>query len=419
MKNAVFLFSGQGSQYVGMGEKLNNSFKTAARIFEEANDILEFDLRSICFNGSQDMLTKTENTQPAILTVSVAQFKVYMEEFGHEPMYLAGHSLGEISALVCAGGIRFSDALKIVRSRGVFMQAAVPEGIGAMAAVSGIDSSYIEQVCKGLTLEDEAAVISNYNSPDQTVISGHKAAVEKLSQILTGAGGRVIPLKVSAPFHSPLMEPASVRLNEELNKYTYYPMKYPVISNVDALPYKNHNCIVENLSKQVVMPVQWVLTMNYLQSRKVDTAIEFGPAEVLKKLTKKNIDGINAFSFDNAADIDRLKSELHKSLPHKAAKRRLMERCLAIAVCTPNSNWNNDEYSKGVIEPYKSIQQLVDKLEREGIDPSFEQMQQALDMLRSVFATKRTSIDEQVERFNQLFDETGTRNIFETFKMPE
>ncbi len=416
MKKMAFLFPGQGSQYVGMGKKFYDNFKVARELFEEANDILGFDIKDLCFNGSLDLLTKTENTQPALLTVSVAGFKVYMEEIGLEPICLMGHSLGEISALVCAGGIKFSDAIRIVRCRGEFMQAAVPGGMGAMAAISGITSEYINEECKRFGSEN--VVVSNYNSSDQTVISGHKEYVDKFSDLLNQAGGRVIPLNVSAPFHSPFMKLAADRLKGELNKYTYYPMKYPVISNVDSLPYQDHNCIVENLSKQVVMPVQWVSCMNYLQGHKMDIAIEMGPGEVLKKLILRNVNGIDAFSYDNQTDTDKLKNLVNKPICDKESKLKLMERCLAIAVCTPNCNWNSEEYSQGVIEPFKRIQQKVYHLEREGSDPSLEQMEQALDMLRLIFVTKGTPVDEQNERFNQIFNETGTRDLFKGFKMP-
>lgn len=200
MINTAFLFSGQGAQYVGMGKKLCDNFQIARELFEEASDILGFDIKKLCFSGSIELLTKTENAQPAILTTSVAGFKVYMQEIGYEPMLLIGHSLGEISALVCAEGIVFRDAIKIVRRRGEFMNVAVPAGVGAMAAVEGIDSEYIVEECQKWVDKEKLVVVSNYNAPSQTVISGHKEAVAELSEIFTRAGGRVISLKVSAPY---------------------------------------------------------------------------------------------------------------------------------------------------------------------------------------------------------------------------
>jgi len=418
MKKIALLFPGQGSQFVGMGKKLNDEFVTAKRVFEEANDSLGFDLRKLCLEGSMEELTKTENTQPAILTVSMATYKVYQEEIGVEPFILAGHSLGEISALTCAGAISFRDAVKIVRQRGKFMQEAVALGVGAMSAVSGVDVSVIEAECKKASIFENIAVVSNYNSPEQIVISGHKSAVENVGEILKKMGAKVTALNVSAPFHSPLMQPAAHRFKEELLKYEFNQPLYSVISNVTGLPYEGRDSIIDNLTMQIVKPVQWIQSMKYIENQGIEMAIEMGPKTVLKNMMKKNLPNLEAYSYDKEDDIRNIKQVLVPgSLIDGSTKLRLMTRCMAIAVCTRNTNWDNEEYNKGVIEPYRKIRDLVEELEKNVQEPNIEQMQAALDMLKSNFITKKTPSEEQIERFNQVFDETGTRCLFPDFKM--
>ncbi|MCX7922790.1 MAG: ACP S-malonyltransferase [Clostridia bacterium] len=422
MKKLALIFPGQGSQYVGMGKALCDKYEVARQTFEEANEAVGFDLQKLCFEGSIEELTKTENTQPAILTASVAAFRVYMQETGVAPVYSAGHSLGEFSALTCAGAIAFADAVKIVKQRGKFMQEAVPIGLGGMSAIAGIDKSVIEAACLEASSIDEIVVVSNYNSPEQIVISGHQGAVNKAGEILKGKGARVIPLKVSAPFHSPLMQPAADKLEQEMKKYTYNQFKWPVISNVTALPYAEPEKIITNLTEQMVKGVQWQASMEYMANNGVGAAIELGPQVVLKNLMKKNAPSIVTYSYDKAEDVKAIEQAFEKKAESSDTTKldtlAVITRSMAIAVCTRNRNWDNDEYQSGVVEPYRKIQQMADELEREGKEPTMEQMKEALAMLKSVFTTKKTPVEEQIERFNQLFGETGTRELFADFKMP-
>jgi [acyl-carrier-protein] S-malonyltransferase len=419
VNKTALLFPGQGSQYVGMGKSICEKFPVAKQTFEEANDALGFDLQKLCFEGDINELTKTENTQPAILTSSVAAFKVYMQEIGIVPEYTAGHSLGEFSALCCAGAIGFYDAVRIVRNRGKFMQEAVAVGVGSMAAISGIDQSIIEDECSKISNDGHIVVISNYNSPDQIVISGHINAVSSAGEKLKAMGARVTPLKVSAPFHSPLMKPAADRLKEELLKYAFNDLKWNVISNVTANPYPNQDKIIEYLSMQIVQPVRWQASMEYLQKQKDLLAIEMGPRTVLKNLMSKNAPNIKTISFDSENDLQAVRTQLsqieQKVLDNTMA---VLTKCIAITVCTKNRNWDNDEYQKGVVEPYRQIQSMKDTLEKEGRQPTTIEAMDALEKLRLIFITKRTPIEEQVERFNQIFDETGLKGLFPDFKMP-
>jgi len=412
------LFPGQGSQYVGMGKALFDESAKVKDIFEEANDTLGFDLKKMCFEGEIQELTKTENAQPAILTVSVACYRIYMERIGIEPVCAAGHSLGEYSALTCSGVMSFSDALKIVRARGLLMKEAGDQGEGTMAAVGKLETTIIKETCKNISSGDLIVVISNYNSPGQTVISGHTDAVKAAGEVLKEKGAIVTPLQVSAPFHSPLMEMVSSKMREELNKYTFGSFQFPVISNVNALPYENGGQVVENLVKQIVAPVMWVDSMQYIKNTGVVSAVEIGPKKVLRNLMKRNTPDIKAYSFDDKKDYDTLLNELKTQDNSGENDISVVTRCMAIAVCTRNRNWNNEEYQKGVSEPYKKIQQMQEEIETNGGKPTVEQMKKALEMLRSVFITKKVPIEEQIERFNQVFAETGTKQLFPDFKMP-
>ncbi len=421
MKNITLLFPGQGSQYEGMGKKLYDNYSVAKHIFHEANDALGFDLKELCFSGSLDELTKTENAQPAILTCSVAAYEVYMKEFGILPTYYAGHSLGELSALASAGIFSFADSVKIVRERGRLMQEAAASGVGAMAAVSGIDKNVLKAKCEEYSNDNSIVVISNYNSPDQIVISGHKSAVEKLSLELKSINAMVVPLKVSAPFHSPLMETIKGKFREVLESYPCGDFKGTVISNVTGLPHKSKDILADLLTEQLVQPVQWESTMKFLYESGVRTVMEIGPKTVLANLAVKNIPDIKAFSYDKSEDIEKFRKIINNNTSGRnenIPESTVVTRCLAIAVCTKNKNWDNEEYQKGVIEPYRRIQRLQEELDKTGDKPSLEQMKEALEMLKSVFETKKTPVQEQIERYNQVFDETGTRHLFADFIMP-
>jgi [acyl-carrier-protein] S-malonyltransferase len=417
MGSLALLYPGQGSQYVGMGQALCADFPVARVTFEEASDVLGFDLRKLCFEGDPAQLTLTENAQPALLTAAIAALRVYLREIGVIPEFTAGHSLGEITALTGAGAIDFADALRIVRQRGRFMQEASALGMGSMMAFQGVELSLVDAECAKVNRDDFTVVVSNYNAPDQTVISGLTEAVLKVTERLAGHGAEAIPLNVSAPFHSPLMNAAAAQFAFELQKYRFHPLRWPVISNVDALPYAGPERIPENLIRQITGPVRWAATMEFLAQQGITEVIEIGPKNVLKNLARRNLPAIPAYSYDNQDDR-KILLRIHSQATSSPTefKHTVVTKCIQIAVCTRNRNWNNDQYQKGVVEPYRRVQGIQDELEREGREPTLEEMKEALEMLQSVFATKQTPLSEQVERFNEIFMVTGT--LFPDFKMP-
>lgn len=283
----AYVFPGQGSQYSGMGKDLADNFSVAREVFEEANDALGFDLAEMCFSGSEDDLKLTANTQPAILTASVAALRVLEQETDLSADYTAGHSLGEYSALVAAGALAFADAVKTVRQRGTFMQEAVPVGQGAMAAIIGLDAANLEQLCQ-VAAEGEVVSPANYNSPGQIVIAGHAGAVDRAIALAKDKGAkRALPLPVSAPFHSALMQPAADRLKEVLESIQVGTFACPVVNNVEAKPYQDSDRMKALLVDQVCAPVRWEESIRELQSLKVERYVEIGPGKVLSGLIKR------------------------------------------------------------------------------------------------------------------------------------
>ena len=282
----AFVFPGQGSQSPGMGKDLAEKFPVARQVFEEADDALGFAISRLCFEGPAEDLQLTENTQPAILTVSVAVFRVLREMGIEAPAFVAGHSLGEYSALVAAGVLNLSDAVRTVRARGRYMQEAVPVGTGAMAAILGGELSAVERICAEVR-GDQVCSVANFNSPNQSVIAGNTEAVDRAVELLKEIAKRVIKLKVSAPFHCALMKPAQDRLAEDLERLEFNNPAMPVVTNVDARPTTAPHELRDALVRQVSSPVRWVESVQLLIEQGVDTFIEAGPGKVLSGLMRQ------------------------------------------------------------------------------------------------------------------------------------
>jgi len=280
------MFPGQASQYPGMGKELAEKYPAARAVFEEADNALGFSISKMCFEGNEDELKLTANTQPAILTVSVAAYRVVAEK-GLAPDYVAGHSLGEYSALVAVGALNFSDAVRLVRKRGQYMQDAVPAGLGGMAAIMGISPAVVQDACKRAAM-GEICTPANLNSPEQTVISGHASAVKRAVEIASQLGAkRSMMLAVSAPFHSALMMPAQEKLEKDLRATSFNDLQVPLVTNVDADTIRKGDEAREALVRQVTMPVRWQESMRLLLDEGVNTFLEVGPGKVLTGLMRQ------------------------------------------------------------------------------------------------------------------------------------
>ncbi|HKI11737.1 MAG TPA: ACP S-malonyltransferase [Candidatus Acidoferrum sp.] len=286
MGKVAFMFPGQASQYPGMGKELAENYPAARAVFEEADEALGFSISKMCFEGSEEELKQTANTQPAILTVSVAAYRVVAEK-GLAPDFVAGHSLGEYSALVAVGSLNFSDAVRLVHKRGKYMQEAVPAGQGGMAAIMGISPAVVQDACKRAA-EGEICSAANLNSPEQTVISGHASAVKRAVEIASQLGAkRSMMLAVSAPFHSALMMPAQEKLEKDLRATSFADLQVPLVTNVDADTIRKGDEARQALVRQVTMPVRWQESMRLLLDEGVNTFLEVGPGRVLTGLMRQ------------------------------------------------------------------------------------------------------------------------------------
>lgn len=420
MDKIAVLFTGQGAHYVGMAKAFYDEYEVAKQTFEEANDILGFDIGKLCFEGEMDELSKLENMGPALLITEVVAYRVYMKEIGIAPHFFAGHSMGEFAALTCAGAIKFGDAVKIVRERGLLTEKAIDRDIGAMAIIKGIDAKIVEEECRKISDNQKFVAVSCFNAPFQVAVAGHKEAVKMLEKRILDMDGQVIRLTTvaGAPFHSPLMLEWAVKFKRILQNFTYYPFRCPVISNITSAPHADSENIPDMLGIHLAKPVKWRETMGFFKRCGVTLAIEMGPKNVLCKLVKANTPEIDAYCYAQKEDQRILYDRLYKNAQLRKHIPTVVTRCLATAAATPNSNWDKDEYAKGVVEPYKRMQSIQDELEKNGDRPGMKQMTEALEMLRRIFETKKLPVKEQVEWFSRIFEETANYYEFKDFVMP-
>jgi len=313
MKKIGVVFPGQGSQKVGMGKRLYEGFDFVKSIYKRADEALGFSITELCFNGPEEELRQTYNTQPALLLTSYAIWTVLKEKTAIVPSFAAGHSLGEYTALLISGFLTLEDALQLTRKRGLFMEDACPKGKGGMVALIGADMDKVNHVLSDISHDDYVAVPANLNSKEQVVLSGDMGALKEAVEKLKGTGyKKAIFLNVSGPFHSPLMKDAADRLKEELDKIKPGDMSIPVISNVDAEPVSDKNKVTEKLYRQMFSPVLWEDSINRMAKEGVDVFLEVGPQKVLTNLIKRIEPQIPCYSIEEVEDMETVKGLLYE-----------------------------------------------------------------------------------------------------------
>ncbi|MCS6552325.1 ACP S-malonyltransferase [Curtobacterium flaccumfaciens pv. flaccumfaciens] len=417
MTKAAFLCSGQGSQYVGMGRELVRDSTAAAAAFDEASEAIGIDLRALCFESTAAELARTVNTQPAILTLSVAQARASAEREALDPAVIAGHSLGEITALTLAGSIGFADAVRLARRRGELMQQAVPEGHGLMQqavpeghglmlAVMTREHEAVIDLCAQVSEQMfDVVQVSNLNSNTQVVVAGSASAVLAVHGRLEDDGIRSTPLNVSVPFHSPLMEPVVAPLREQLASIEITAPQVTVLSNATGRPYRDEDEIVELLLRQVVEPVRWVENQRWMRMHGIDYAVEFGPGQTLSGLMRHTHREVPVFSYDSADARASLQVMIERTtVPFLA-------RALGIAVAVRNTNFDADDYREKIVTPYRSLEKLSRLVDRERRDATDQERREGAELLIGILRAKGSTPAEIQSRLDTLSADSRTEPL--------
>lgn len=389
MSNLAFLFPGQGSQIVGMGKSFWDNFDVAKKLFEEASDAISIDLRKLCFEGSMDELTLTMNAQPALLTVSVIAFQVYMQEIGVEPTFLAGHSLGEYSALVCAGSLSFHDAIKLVRQRGVIMNNADPYQQGTMVAISQINLETLQQICEEVSTKQFPACVACMNSDQQFVISGHRQSIQQIIKITESMGTKHSFLNVSGPFHSPMMQIAGEQFKVELDQFKYEKAKYPIISNVTATPYQPEQSVVDYLNMQMTMPVKWSESMHYLLANGVTEVIEMGSKNVLVNLMNKITKRIVPYSLNQTSDLKILTDVNERNKSMLNVRKKILSEMIIKAFISRNYNKDLSSYTKLVAPLFMRLQLVKEQVDNNPSELSEVDINNSIQICKTILSAKQ------------------------------
>ena len=402
----MLMFPGVGSHHTGMGKTFYDHFPTVRDLFVEASDILHCDMYKLCFSAeSAGELEQLKNSQVALLCVSVATYKVLVEETGLEQAVYLGYSLGEYSALCCAGALSLQDALQLVRERGVIVTETVAAIEGSMIWVVNLQSEKVEQICQELRQEKEDIFISAYDSPVKTSLSGTQSALRRAGEKVVEAGGIPIPIKMSGPFHSPLMHAAADRFRPLLKQCTYNMPKFPVISNFTASPYGQVEAIAENLTLQLINPIHWQKSLELTFNYGVNTSIEVGPKDVLTYVLKENRK-MRGYTLATKQSLIDFQSEI-KTMRSELAK--FLAKALAILSGTRNYNEDLQEYEEQVFSRTKKIQAIYEQVQAGKLFPDAGLCQKVIAILTEALHAKKLPESEVATHIKKLLDMSCAR----------
>lgn len=410
MKKIALLFSGQGTQKKDMGLALYKEFKIARDLLQKVDKILNIDLKKICFSNPNNVLAQTKYAQIAIFVMDYIRYQIYKQETAVLPTYCAGLSLGEITALACAEAIDFEDALTLVWKRGQFMQEAADQDEGSMIAVQGIDAEALQYLCNENTAEGQIAVISNYNSPSQMVVSGHSEVVSRINLMLKKHGVKATKLNVNAAFHSPLMKHAAEKFSGELKQIKYNDPHFPVISNVTATPYKIKEDIAHLLSKHMLSPVHWYQSIQMIKQEGISYFVELSETNTLSRLVS-SIDSVSETrQLYDRTGLDNIIYEISGLAEYHKKKIRYVEQAVHIMTCTKNYNYILEDYEERVKQPYCRLQELylqlleerTEKREEDFFRNIYDQTSQCLEA-KKIKRSERTSCLKQLEQISSLY----------------
>lgn len=393
MSNIALLFPGQGSQIIGMGRDFWNHFGVARHLFEEASDAISFDLKKLCFEGNMNELTLTMNAQPALLTVSVIAFQIYMQEIGVKPAYMAGHSLGEYSALVCTGVLSFREAVQLVRRRGMIMHNADPDQQGTMAAISNISIGTLQKICEEVSVNERPVCVACINANQQFVISGHRQSVQEVIRRTAFKGTKHSYLQVSGPYHSPMMKNAADQFKIELDQYHYGHAAYPIISNVTAKPYPSDQSVVDYLNRQMTWPVRWLESMQYLMEQGVTEVIELGPKGVLVSLMNKIAKNIVPYSLGQASDLTILANSQARQDKLLILRKHKLSELMSTALTSRNYSQDAEIYNKTVEPLFPELQRMKERLDNHSHELSETEIQDSIVLCEQIFAAKHSPMN--------------------------
>lgn len=416
MKKFAFLFPGQGAQYVGMMKTIIENYPYCSRVFEEASNVVGYDVKDLCLNGNTSELNIPYKMLTAIFTSSIATYQVFQKEIGLLPFTAAGHSLGEYSALVCSEMIKMEDALKLIKLRADMANDIAKNKHGSMTILENVSIACIEELCRKYSNSDSSVSISCYNSPMQLAICGNEDSVRAVEGEINDGTAVITPIYNGLPFHCRLMQEKADEFAQALDSIKVGEPKFPVLANWNAKIYSDGKAeLVNNLTKQLYMPVQWISIMDSFKKQGVEIGLEIGPKAIISNLLQSSYKDITTYAFGQQNDREKAIIEFDDMKKEYRFTKTIVTRALAIAVCTKNNNWDLEAYNEGVIKPYEEIQKMQDEIEAAYLYPTDEQSLRALNMLITVFKTKKTSLAEQKSRFIQIFNETGTQQKFSNF----